>query len=56
MSRETVTHVASAVVAAVAFWWRWESPKKRWTKERWAVLGGTAFATLWNLYCAVWRP
>lgn len=56
MSREAVTHFASAVVAAVAFWWRWSSPKKLWTPERWGVLAGTAFATVWNLYCAIWRP
>lgn len=54
--RETITHLASAIVAAVGFWWRWSSPKKLWTVERWAVLAGTAFATLWNLYAAIWRP
>lgn len=53
--RDVVTHIASAGVAAVAFWWRWESTQKRWTKERFSVLAVTALAVLWNLYMAWWK-
>lgn len=53
MSRETVTHLTAAFAAGATFWWRWESPQKRWTPERFAMLSATAAAALWNLYAAV---
>lgn len=52
--KEQITHAFAGGVAAVAFWWRWESTQKRWTPERFAVLAVTGLAALWNAYMT-WR-
>jgi hypothetical protein len=55
VSRETITHLTAAFAAGATFWWRWESPQKRWTAERAAVLCSMATAVGWNLFFALWR-
>lgn len=47
--REQITHAVSALLAAAAFYWRLESPQKRWTFERAAFLAASAAATVWNV-------
>lgn len=51
--REQVTHAVSALLAAAAFYWRIESPQKRWTPERALFLLSAAIAALWNVYVMV---
>jgi hypothetical protein len=51
--REQATHAVSALLAAAAFYWRLESPQKRWTIERGLFLAASAIAALWNVYAAL---
>jgi hypothetical protein len=48
--REHITHGVSALLAAAAFYWRFESPQKLWTVERALFLFASAVAALWNAY------
>lgn len=48
--REQVTHAVSALLAGAAFYWRLESPQKRWTPERALFLAAAAIAAAWNVY------
>jgi hypothetical protein len=51
--REQITHAVSALLAAAAFYWRVESPQKRWTPERALFLVAAAISALWNVYAVV---
>jgi hypothetical protein len=47
--QEQITHAVSAFLAGAAFYWRLESPQKRWTVERALFLTASATSMLWNI-------